>query len=238
MVMSPDTSTAAMLSPGCMEVAQSLAGCEESSFPAAPPCATIRPELVEHRRELADRFVAESRHGDGGGDRRHHGCLSEVVGTTRRHDPRQQSVGQWHRIFSCWILSGVRLSAGRLLSNSLTSSIRSNGGDAADGIRGKYAQAERNCANQFSIDINRATAHTSRHVGARGFAGHLGDDDVLLGPPSVLPDADDLDRHRFRLHSLENGPGDRFHAGPQRVLREKFYLAGLRGGSHAGDGLR
>ena len=58
--------------------------------------------------------------------------------------------------------------------------------DAADRVRREQAQPQRHRADQLAVDVHRAAAHAPRHVGARGLAAHLAQDDVLLRSPDVL----------------------------------------------------
>ena len=70
-------------------------------------------------------------------------------------------------------------------------------GDAADRVGREHAEAQGDRAHQLAVDVDRAAAHAAGDVGADCLAAHLGEDDVLLRPPGVLPQADDFHRHRL-----------------------------------------
>src|ERR1035441_4206176 len=84
--------------------------------------------------------------------------------------------------------------------------------DAADGVRRELAEPQRNRANQFAVDVDRAAAHALGDIRARRLAAHLAQDDVLLGTPHIPGNPDDLHRYRLWLRALEYGPGGALHA--------------------------
>ncbi len=86
-------------------------------------------------------------------------------------------------------------------------------GHAADRLLGEIADTEGECAHQFAVNVNRAAAHAGDHARVFGLLpAEAHQDDVALGAVDVAHDAQDLDVHRLRLHTLEYGVGDAFHA--------------------------
>src|SRR5262249_9674791 len=83
-----------------------------------------------------------------------------------------------------------------------------------NGFLGKFADAERQCAREFAIEVNRATAHAGNDAGVfRLLAVKPNKDDVALGAVHVLEYAEDLDLHGFRLGALEHAVADAARAG-------------------------
>src|ERR1043165_830582 len=58
-------------------------------------------------------------------------------------------------------------------------------------------------------------------------AEHLREDDVLLRPPHVFRDPDDLDRNRLRLRALKDGPGPALHSGLDLAFVHDLRLTGF-----------
>ena len=100
--------------------------------------------------------------------------------------------------------------------------------DAADGVRREHTQPQRNRANQLAVDVHRAAAHAAGDVSAYRLAAHFTQDDVLVRPPEVLLDAQDLDGHSFRLGAGEHRPGHALHAGAHFGLSHDDWFADAR----------
>ena len=84
--------------------------------------------------------------------------------------------------------------------------------DASDGLLGE-GEAESDSAEQFSIDINRAAAHTLQNAGfSERATAQAGEDDGLPWA-EILEDTEDLDLEVFDSITLEDGFADSSKAG-------------------------
>ncbi len=195
MLMSPSTSTPAMVSPGfsaCSHPGAGLALC--NVLPEAPPCTAVMPSCwnigPKSRSALSVEAGKHQRRFDG----HHHGWIG---GRVPWAPAATASASIWLGM-ETWpspggtpcsaeaSLSGVRASSGRDLSKSLISSISSMGVMPQMASGRKRAHAQRHRAHQFAVDVDRAAAHAAGHVGADRLAQHLGHDNVLVGSPHVF----------------------------------------------------
>ena len=189
----------------------------------------VDAHLAEQRAELAQSVVGETGKRERRLDRLHHGHFGRQTAAhcARGHQLAQQLARHRSLVATRRRLGRRARIVGPRLVEVLDFQHRLNRRDAAYRIRRKHAQPQRDGAHQLAIDVDRAAAHPRGDVGAQRLAAHLGDDDILLRPPHILPAADDFDGDRFRLGSLEHGPGHALHARLHLVERQNFHLAGF-----------
>jgi hypothetical protein len=85
--------------------------------------------------------------------------------------------------------------------------------DTGDRFLGKW-ESECNCAEQFAIDIDRASAHALHYAGfGERTATQPGENNGLLWS-EVFENAEDFDLELFDLLTLKNGPPYAVRAGP------------------------
>ena len=169
--------------------------------------------LLEHRSELAKHVVIEAGKSERRFDGHHHRRLQgQIRRSAGGHRSAQQSRRNSGGFFTRTALIGSACIGRPRLVEIVDLEHQLDRRDAADRIGGKDAEAQGYGADQLAIDVNRTTAHPASHVGARGLAAHLRQDDVLARSPLILPEADNLDRHGLGLAPLEDCPGIAFHS--------------------------
>ena len=107
-----------------------------------------------------------------------------------------------------------------------------NRGHAGDGILGERADAKGDCAQQLSVNVNRAAAHAGHHAGVfRLFAAQAHQHHVTLGAVLVAQYSQHLNTHGFRLGALKYRIGNALHSGTHFIHGKELVLRNLRLGS-------
>ena len=93
---------------------------------------------------------------------------------------------------------------------------------AADRLFRERAEFQRERANQFAVDVDRAAAHPGDDTRLLHFvAQQANQDHVLLRPDGVLQYADHFEIDLFHLVALEDRVGHTLHAGFDFTQREE-----------------
>ena len=99
-----------------------------------------------------------------------------------------------------------------------------DGLDTGDGLF-RESEAERDSAQQFSIDIHRAAAHALQNSGfGKRAAAEPGDDDSLFGT-EILEHAEDFDLELFNSVALKDSPAHSMKSGVDILEWEKLLSA-------------
>jgi hypothetical protein len=89
-------------------------------------------------------------------------------------------------------------------------------------------KAERDRAQQFAVDVNRAAAHTLQNAGfGERTAAQTGQDNGLLWA-EILEHAEDFDLELFDAVTLEDSPADAMETGMHVFEWEELLSAGKR----------
>lgn len=84
--------------------------------------------------------------------------------------------------------------------------------DAGDGLLREW-KTERDCAEQLTVDIDWASAHSLHDAGLGEWAAtEPGENDALLWA-EIFEDSEDFDLELFDLLPVKHGPADPVHAG-------------------------
>ena len=98
-----------------------------------------------------------------------------------------------------------------------------NGRNASDRLLGKNAQLQRQCAREFSVEIDRAAAHSCDNTSVLNFRSlQLHKDDGLLGAEKILQNADHFEVELFHLIAGENRVSVSLHACAHLAERKDF----------------
>ena len=98
-----------------------------------------------------------------------------------------------------------------------------NGRNASDRLLRKNAQLQRQCAREFSVEIDRAAAHSCDNPSVLNFRSlQLHKDDGLLGAEKILQNADHFEVELFHLIAGKNRVSVSLHACAYLAERKDF----------------
>ena len=148
----------------------------------APPPATVMPICWKIGREFAQNVFVETGEVQRRLDGNHAGVWKEdapdaPAETTCASIPRRNL----HRFARRDFVGRARVGGTRFVE-IVYFEHQLDGSDAAKGVRRKHAEAQRDRAHQLAVDVNRAAAHSARHVGAMALPPILARIMSCLGP--------------------------------------------------------
>ena len=189
------------------------------------PLHRVDSHLLEHRTELAQGAIGETREHQRRFDGDHHGRGQRGAKPIRQ---AAQKVGtdRHGAVADACFVGRVGIFGPRFIQ-VVDLQHQFDGGDPADGIGREGAHTQGHRSDEFPVDVDRTATHAAGHVGDLGLAVHLGDDNVLVGSVLIAQAAHNLDRHGFRHGALEDRPRYALHAGLDGVEFHDFHRSGF-----------
>ena len=176
---------------GLKRMLPARSGLRISQCAARATCRHSHTHLLEKRAELAQDAFVESRKRQRRLNGNHHAVGRESAGCSCRDHLRQHAGGNRDRFAYHDFVGSARVGGPRFIE-VVYFQHQFDGRDAANGVRRKYAEPQRHRSHQLAVNVNRAPAKSARHVGANGLTAHFAENDVLVGSPLILKDADDF----------------------------------------------